>query len=78
LASGAELKQVQGQAPPGQKARGVGAGLLDAGVGEVAEPVVEFGEEVSDGLDQGPPGNQGRPPLSFSSRARARSRATLS
>ena len=65
LAAGAELQQVQGEAPPGQEARGVGAGLRDARVGEAVEPGVELGEEVADGLDQGAAGDQGRPALSF-------------
>ncbi len=76
LTAGAQLEQVQGQPPPGQEACGVGASLRDARVGETVEPGVELGEEVADGLDEGPAGDYGRPALSFSNRARARSRAT--
>ena len=64
------------QPPPGEEAAVVGAGLLDARVGQAVEPGVEVGEEVADGLDEGAAGDQGRPALSFSSRARARSSAT--
>ena len=78
LAAGTELEQVQGQPPPGEEAGGVGAFLLDAAVRKVVEPGVELGEEMADGLHQGAAGNQGRPSLSFSMRARARSRATES
>jgi hypothetical protein len=78
LAAGAELEQVQAQPPPGQEAPGVGAGVLQARVGESVQPGVEIGEEMADGLDQGAAGDQGRPALSFRERALARSRATES
>jgi hypothetical protein len=78
LAAGAELKEVQAQSPPGQKTRGVGAGLLETRVGEAVEPCVELGEEVSGGLDEGTASDQGRPALSFRLRALALSRATES
>src|SRR5262249_39180221 len=78
LASGAELEQVQSQAPPGEEAGGVGAGFLNTCVGQTLEPVVEVRETVTDGLDEGPSGAQGRPALSFRFRALARSRATES
>ena len=76
LAAAAELEEVQGDAPPGEEASGVGASLLDAGVGEAVEPGIEVGEEVADGLDEGVAGDQGRPALSLRRRARARRRAT--
>jgi hypothetical protein len=76
LATRAQLQQVQGQSPPGEEARGIGTGFRHARIREVIEPAVELGEEVAGGLDQRPAGDQGRPALSFWSRARARSSAT--
>jgi hypothetical protein len=78
LAAGTQLQQVELQAPPGQEAAVVGAGVLDPAVGEAVQPGVEVGEEVANGLDQGPPDDQVRPALSFRKRALARSRATAS
>ena len=78
LTAGAELKQVQRQSPPGQETRGVGAGVLGTRVGKAIEPGVKLGEEVAGGLDQGTAGDQGRPALSFSSRALALRSATES
>src|SRR5262249_51941492 len=78
LAAGAELEQVQAQAPPGQEAGGVEAGRLQPRIGQAVQPGVQLGEEVADGLGPGGAGDQARPAFSFSSRARARSRATVS
>jgi hypothetical protein len=78
LAAGTELEQIQSESPPGEEACGVGAGLRDARIGQLIEPGVERGEEMADGLDQGAAGDQGPPALSFRSRARARSSATVS
>ena len=45
----------RGQPPPGQEeACGVGASLRDARVGRQLSQSVELGEEVADGLDEGP------------------------
>src|SRR5207302_905666 len=76
LAARAQLEQVEGKAPPGEEARRVGAGVRQTRIGEAVEPGVEVGEEVAHGLGQGAAGDQGRPALSFSRRARARSSAT--
>src|SRR5262249_7363865 len=78
LAASAELEQVQGQAPPSQEARGVGASLWPARIGQALQPGVQLREEVAGGLDQGPADDQGRPALNFNCRARARSSATVS
>jgi hypothetical protein len=78
LAAGGQLQQIQGDPSPGEEAGGVGAGLLDAGIGKAIEPDVELGEEVTNGLDQGLASDQGRPALSFRSLALARSSATES
>src|ERR1700733_12185958 len=78
LTTGAELEQIQRQPPPGEESGGVGAGFLDARIRQACQPGVQLREEMSRRLDQGTPGGQGRPALSFSNRARARSRATES
>lgn len=72
------MQQVEEQPPPGQETAIVGAGVLDTRIGQMVEPGVEVGEEMPDGLDESAAGDQGRPALSFSQRARARSRATVS
>jgi hypothetical protein len=61
LAAAAQLEQVQGQAPPGEEARRVGDGFGVAAVGQGLQLVVESGEEVTDGADEGLPEGQGRP-----------------
>jgi len=52
LAAGAELKQIQSNPPPGQKAAVVLDGLLVACIGQAVQPGVEVREEVADGLRQ--------------------------
>lgn len=61
LPAAGQLQQVQQQAPPDQKARGVGASVLVTRIGQLLEPVVELGEEVAYGLDKGLAQDQGRP-----------------
>jgi hypothetical protein len=61
LPAAVQLQEIQEQTPPDEKASGVSAGVLVAGIGQVLEPVVELGEEVADGLDEGLAEDQGRP-----------------
>jgi hypothetical protein len=63
LATAAELEEVKTDSPPGEEACGIGNGVGDAAVRELVEPAVEVGEEVANRLDEGLPGDQGRPAL---------------
>jgi hypothetical protein len=65
LAAAAELAQEEEQADPQQEAAVVDQAVGVALVGEVIQPVVELGEEVADGADQGGADGQGRPRLRF-------------